>query len=248
MSGLLRLASCSAFSPAGAAFRGGPAARSAPGTPSIALLLSGGLHLAALTLFLIAAARSPSDQPLIREIRVLVDPGISIVVPPDLANPMPGGGRIDPRGRIDPVPPREPTTEQPEEPVIARPGTVVSGGPVKPADGGGTAGEWTPPKQALRAGNPDVPTDRYDSPPTPVYAPEPEYPSMPLEAGIEGKVVLEALVGRDGLVREVVVKEGNPMLAESAKKAVLAWRFKAARWQGESVTAWVAIPVVFRIH
>jgi len=55
-------------------------------------------------------------------------------------------------------------------------------------------------------------------------------------------------VGRDGLVREVDVKEGNPMLAGAAKEAVLAWRFKAATWRGQAVAAWVAIPVVFRIH
>ncbi len=248
MSGLLRLASCSAFSPARAAFGGGPAARSAPGTPSVALVLSGGLHVAALAVFLIAAARSGSDEPTGREIRISFDPpGIVLtpLIPTVRVDPAPPPARGD--GRITPVERVDRDLRKSLEDVLRGVGTTKGILPDRPVSPSGHGDGDLPPTAKVAS----VATDEvsnYDEAPFPVYAPEPEYPSMPLEAGIEGKVVLEALVGRDGLVRQVVVKEGNPMLAESASKAVKLWRFKPGLWRGRAVTTWVAIPVVFRIY
>ena len=63
-----------------------------------------------------------------------------------------------------------------------------------------------------------------------------------------GKVVLEALVTWEGRVREVRIREGDPMLAAPAAKTVKTWRFRPARWQGRAVSCWVSIPIVFRLH
>ena len=95
--------------------------------------------------------------------------------------------------------------------------------------------------------NPNLPSD-YDEPPVQIVAPEPRYPEFAREAGIEGRVVLKALVGRDGQVLQVVVLEGDRSLVDEALKAVRVWKFRPARWNGKPVTAWVAIPILFRLH
>lgn len=247
MSGLLSLASCSAYSPAGAPLRGGPAARTAPGIPPVALVLSGGLHLAALALFLAAAARSGLEEPRLIERSVFVDPGI-VFSPPPTSPPVFAGERVvDPRGRIDPVPPGEASLAENLEALLRRigpAGGVRPEGPVSTGEGGG---EPAPPTE-VHAYNPEVPTDEVDQPPVPIEAPEPPYDEMAREAGIEGRVVLEALVTWEGGVREIRVREGNPMLAAPAVKCVKTWRFRPARWKGRPVSTWVSIPIVFRLH
>ena len=247
MFGLLPFASCNASSPAGAAFRG-PAARSAPGTPSVALLLSGGLHLAALALFLAAASRSGLEEPDGIEIRAFFQPpGIVITTPPP---PSTAGSSIaQPRvGTIAPVNVLDQDLQRSLEDLFSGIGPKEGIRPDAPVQTGGGGQNGPPPTENPVVVNPDLPTDQYDEYPVVVSAPEPEYPPIAREAGVEGRVVVEALVGRDGRVRRVVVKEGNAMLAESASKAVKTWRFKPARWRGQAVTAWVAVPVQFRLH
>jgi TonB family protein len=55
---------------------------------------------------------------------------------------------------------------------------------------------------------------------------EPEYPEAARQQRIQGLVVLEATVGKDGDVQQLAVISGNPMLATAASAAVLKWRFK----------------------
>ena len=82
----------------------------------------------------------------------------------------------------------------------------------------------------------------------PIVAPEPHYPEIEREAGIEGRVVIVALVARDGRVLQARIQEGERGLADEALKAVRVWKFRPARWNGKAVAAWVAIPVHFRLH
>lgn len=248
MSSLLGFASCSALSPAGAAHRGGPAARSSPGAPSLALALSGGVHLAALALCLAAAARSGFVEPRGMEIRARIDQGF-VLTPPPLAVPADAGGRaIDPEGRIEPVQSEEPSLAENLESLFRVVGPANGVRPdVSVAAGGGGDGGPVPPGEPPAAG-PDIPTDYYDEPPVPIVAPEPPYSEMARDAGIEGRVVLEALVSWEGHVRDVRIREGNPILAAPAVKTVKTWRFRPARWQGRPVTTWVSIPIVFRLQ
>ena len=55
---------------------------------------------------------------------------------------------------------------------------------------------------------------------------EPRYPEEAKEQRIEGPVVLNALVGTDGAVRELKVVSGEPLLAKAATEAVSHWRFQ----------------------
>ncbi len=54
----------------------------------------------------------------------------------------------------------------------------------------------------------------------------PVYPQLAQQARIEGTVVLRAVIGRDGSVRDLRVISGHPMLAPAAIEAAKKWRYK----------------------
>lgn len=57
---------------------------------------------------------------------------------------------------------------------------------------------------------------------------EPYYPEVLRERNIGGTVRLKVLVKADGKVRNVEIEGGNPILAQSAVRAVKEWRFAPA--------------------
>lgn len=74
------------------------------------------------------------------------------------------------------------------------------------------------------------------------------YPTWAREQGIQGTVGVRALVGKDGLVKDVIVEHSIPMLDPHAVDAVMKWRFKPAMSQGLPVAVWVGIPVTFTLE
>lgn len=77
---------------------------------------------------------------------------------------------------------------------------------------------------------------------------EPDYPDLARQAGVSGLVLVQALVDRDGAVKDVRITKSIPMLDAAAAHAVRAWTFKPARSGGRPVAVWVAAPVNFRLH
>jgi TonB family protein len=76
----------------------------------------------------------------------------------------------------------------------------------------------------------------------------PLYPTLAREAGVEGTVIIQALVGRDGLVKNTRVVKSIPMLDAAAVVAVRQWVFKPARARNAPVAVWVATPVRFSLR
>ena len=76
----------------------------------------------------------------------------------------------------------------------------------------------------------------------------PVYPDLAREAGVDGTVMVQALVGKDGKVKDVRVVKSIPMLDESAKAAVKQWVFKPALSNNKPVAVWVGVPVKFSLH
>jgi len=76
------------------------------------------------------------------------------------------------------------------------------------------------------------------------------YPAIAIEARQEGKVVVEALIGKDGIVKEVRVLKGMPGtgLDEAAMAAVLKTLFSPAYQRDKPVQVRMAIPVDFRLR
>lgn len=85
-----------------------------------------------------------------------------------------------------------------------------------------------------------------DDPAEPIYTVKAGYPDLARQAGVEGTVVVQALVGTDGRVRETRVVKSIPMLNGAAQEAVRQWRFKPAATSGAPVATWVSVPMAFR--
>ena len=80
----------------------------------------------------------------------------------------------------------------------------------------------------------------------PIYTVRGNYPDIARQAGVEGTVVVQALVGVDGHVRDTRIVRSIPMLNGAALEAVKQWRFKPAATGGKPVAAWVSVPISFR--
>lgn len=79
-------------------------------------------------------------------------------------------------------------------------------------------------------------------------APPPAYPRDAMARRIEGTVILEVLVGVDGVPLDVRVQtsSGNHSLDEAARKHILKkWKFKPATQDGHAVQAVGLVPVKF---
>lgn len=76
----------------------------------------------------------------------------------------------------------------------------------------------------------------------------PSYPDLAREAGVDGTVMVQALVGKDGKVKDVRVVKSIPMLDDAAKAAVRQWVFKPALSNNKPVAVWVGVPVKFSLH
>lgn len=76
----------------------------------------------------------------------------------------------------------------------------------------------------------------------------PQYPDIAREAGVDGTVMVQALVGKDGKVHGTRVVKSIPMLDAAATKAVEQWVFKPALANNKPVAVWVAVPVKFSLN
>ena len=84
--------------------------------------------------------------------------------------------------------------------------------------------------------------------PEPITKVTPIYPDIAREAGVDGVVLVQALVGKDGHVKDVKVVKPIPMLNDAAVAAVRQWVFKPALSNNKPVAVWVSVPVRFSLH
>ena len=79
-----------------------------------------------------------------------------------------------------------------------------------------------------------------------VHMVRPKYPEVAKAAGIQGDVVLEAVIGKQGEIRKLrVVKSASPLLAAAAVEAVQQWRYVPFRLNGYAVEVETTITVHF---
>ena len=78
-----------------------------------------------------------------------------------------------------------------------------------------------------------------------VHRVQPEYPSIAKAAGIQGMVVLQAVIGRDGTIEKLQVVSGHPLLVPAAVKAVQQWRYRPYLLNGEAVEVETQVTVNF---
>jgi TonB family protein len=76
---------------------------------------------------------------------------------------------------------------------------------------------------------------------------EPVYPETARQQRLQGAVILDAVVGPDGIVREVTVISGDSQLSPAAVNAVRQWRYKPYVWKGSAVTFKTQITLNFTL-
>lgn len=75
-----------------------------------------------------------------------------------------------------------------------------------------------------------------------------KYPASAKSQGIQGTVVLHALVAKDGTIESLVVKnQADPQLARSAIEAVSHWRYRPILLNGQPVAVETDISVVYSL-
>lgn len=75
----------------------------------------------------------------------------------------------------------------------------------------------------------------------------PQYPPEAGRARLEGTVLLMAVIGKDGTVKDVRVESGLPILAQAAVDAVRQWRYKPYLIDGEPVEVDSRITINFTL-
>jgi periplasmic protein TonB len=76
---------------------------------------------------------------------------------------------------------------------------------------------------------------------------QPNYPPLARQARIQGDVILQAEISKDGAIENLRVISGHPMLAPAAIDAVKQWRYKPYFLNGEPVAVETQITVKFSL-
>ena len=76
---------------------------------------------------------------------------------------------------------------------------------------------------------------------------KPDYPMLARQMKVQGSVILQALIGRNGLIQDLRVVSGPPILASAAQEAVKQWHFKPHYQGDEAVETQARITVNFTI-
>ena len=95
--------------------------------------------------------------------------------------------------------------------------------------------------QPVRAGG-NIPT------PTKIKDVRPVYPPDAIQARIQGVVIIEATIGKDGAVEKARVLRSIPLLDPAALDAVRQWRFTPTTLNGEPVPVIMTVTVQFSLQ
>jgi protein TonB len=88
----------------------------------------------------------------------------------------------------------------------------------------------------------------FEKEPVPVLAIAPQYPDVPLRAGLEGNVLVKVLLTKEGKVKKaILVKSDGDLFIQPAIDAAMKWVFTPALMNGKPVPVWVSIPFRFKL-
>ena len=81
-----------------------------------------------------------------------------------------------------------------------------------------------------------------------IHKVDPQYPAQALSQRLEGLVVLQAWVAKDGTVRDLKLMKGYFALGRAGIDAVRQWRFKPGTKNGVAVDVSLNIEVNFNLR
>ena len=108
---------------------------------------------------------------------------------------------------------------------------------------GSTSVEWGPATSA--AERVQMASDAVPAVPRSVELP---YPLLARQMKVQGSVLLQAFISADGIVRDLRVLSGPPILASAAREAARGWRFRPYLQHGQPVETQATIAVNFTIN
>jgi len=80
-----------------------------------------------------------------------------------------------------------------------------------------------------------------------VHQVKPVYPQPAIIMRVQGAVILEAVINREGRVADLRVLSGNPLLVRAACDAVLRWRYRPTLLNGQPVEVLTQVTVNFSL-
>lgn len=80
-----------------------------------------------------------------------------------------------------------------------------------------------------------------------INAPNPVYPAVAKAVRIQGTVVMDALIGKDGRIEDLRVVKGNALLVGAAMAAVKQWTYRPTYLNGRPVQVKTEIDVTFNL-
>jgi protein TonB len=75
----------------------------------------------------------------------------------------------------------------------------------------------------------------------------PSYPEKAIRARLQGAVVLQAFIARDGTIQDLKLIRGSFLLGQAAYRAVRQWRYQPYLINGRAVEAETLVTVDFRL-
>lgn len=218
------------------------------------LIISMTAHVLAVAAIVIPALYVMDELPELPTMMAFVVPAAEPPPPPPPPPPANAAEARQPaKAPPDAAPVEAPATIEPES-GIERTDEGIPGG-VEGGIPGGVAG-------GIVGGISEVPPPPPPPPPAPrrpvrvggqINAPavlvrvEPAYPEIAVRALIQGMVILEALVGEDGQVREIKVLRSVKFLDQAAVDAVKKWRYSPLLLNGEAMPFILTVSLSFRV-
>jgi peptidyl-prolyl cis-trans isomerase A (cyclophilin A) len=129
--------------------------------------------------------------------------------------------------------------DKPLSPVVLEKVTIVrEGAPMPPVPGAAPAQSGSPRRITI---SPGIAAGLLSHTQAPIY------PIDAKKAGVSGTVVLSAVIGTDGLIKDIQIVSGPDLLQQGAVDAVKEWRYRPYLLNGQPVEVRTTINVIFTL-
>ncbi len=223
------------------------------GRLSGSLPVSIGVHCAAIGVLLVGPLTTGLTVPGVITRAPSSVAAVAVPPPPPLvrAAPMPTTP-LAAQAHYDGAPTAAPPTINPEDSSSALPAPDV---PVSDVSGSGDLGAIVegggrfvaPPPPAPRVAAP-VRVSELVQPPRKIVDVRPAYPVIARQARVEGTVILEAILDRDGRIDHARVVRSIPLLDAAALDAVRQWRYTPTVLNGQPVQVLMTVTIRFTLQ
>ena len=210
------------------------------------VLVSVVAHVVAVFLLIVVPLLAFDGLPALRSATEYVP--VEMKMPEMPPAPRPATVTNTPVTQVSTIPIAAPDEIRPERPQ-APPSISIQGTPGVPDVFGAIApiqlDRVTPPP----APKPDAPIrpGGVVKPPDRLVGVRPDYPPMAIAARVSGSVIIEAVIGTDGLVLDAKVLRSIPLLDDAALRAVRQWRYSPTLLNGVPVAVIMTVTVTFTL-